>query len=140
MNPLYLVACLMTLASLASAQTTTNSSSVVTTVSPAPSSQGQPSYRLSPERELSWLTTELGLSEAQQEKIKPILVAKAAQMKAIQEDSTLTNDQMHQQTKGLLKSSNQKIESLLLPGQVRAFAQLHQNKWAQKEDENQSGK
>ena len=81
----------------------------------------------SPEQQLAWLTTKLDLSTTQQGQIGPVLVARDKQLKAIRENTTLTEDQKHEQIKALIESTNQQIESFLNPAQVTQFKELHQH-------------
>jgi len=81
----------------------------------------------SPEQQLAWLTTKLGLSDIQQGQIKPILVSRDEQLKALHENTSLSEDQKHEQMKALIESTNQQIVSFLNPAQVAQFKELHQH-------------
>lgn len=131
MKPFYFLSILTFMPVLGSAQTPPVASSGSTESPTSPPPRVQAHHHLSAERQLAWLTIKLDLSDAQQKKIKPVLVEKAEHLKVIEENAALTKEQMHEQTKALLESTNQKIESFLIPAQVEAFEQLHHNKWAQ---------
>ena len=81
----------------------------------------------SPEQQLARLTTKLGLSDTQQGQIGPVLVSRDAQFKTIHENTSLSEDQKHEQMKALMESTNQQIESFLNPAQVAQFKEMHQH-------------
>ena len=112
---------------LALAQSTTISAPTCSTNQPSSTEQKPLHHHLSPEKELAWLTTKLGLSDTQQGQIKPLLVSKTEKLKAIHEDTSLTEDQKHAQSKALIESTDQQIESFLTPAQVTQFEALHQD-------------
>jgi len=121
-----LLAILTFLPCLALAQSTTDSTP--TPASNPPSGSGAKPWHhehKSPEEQLAWLTTKLGLSATQQGQIKPVLVSKGEQLKTIFENTSLTEEQKHDQVKALFESTNQQIESYLNPAQVTQFKELH---------------
>jgi len=71
------------------------------------------------------LTTKLSLSDTQQGEIKPILVSRDEQIKAIFENTSLSEDQKHQQIQAIIESTNQQIKTFLNPAQVPIFKSLH---------------
>ena len=110
---------------LALAQSTTDTSSTN-----CPSCSGPKHWQhhpQSPEQQLAFLTTKLGLSETQQGQIGPVLVSRDAKLKTIFEDTSLTKEQKHEQIKALMESTNTQIESFLTPEQVTQFEALHQD-------------
>ena len=96
--------------------------------STAPEPQGQWHHHSNPTRELAWLTPKLGLNDTQQGQIKPLLFAKAEQLKTICEDANLTKDQKNNQTKTLFENTNELIESFLNSIQVQTFEQQQQHR------------
>lgn len=115
---------------LALAQSTTDTDSDSTSSTNQPSVSGPKQWHhhhLSPDQQLAWLTTKLSLSDTQQGEIKPVLVSRDEKLKAIHEDTSLTEDQKHEQTKALFESTNEQIESFLNPAQVAQFKELHQH-------------
>jgi hypothetical protein len=77
-------------------------------------------------QQLTWLMGLLGLTDAQQAQIKPILVSTQSQMKAIFQNTSLTADQKHAQMKTLLDSTANQIETYLTPDQVSQLESLRQ--------------
>ena len=119
-----LLATLAFLPCLALAQSMTNAPS-----SSAPSSTANVKpyhHQFSPRKQLAWLTAKLGLSETQQGQIKPLLVSKDKKLKAIHQDSSLTDDQKQTKLKALFDSTHQQIESFLTPAQVTEYEAIHQ--------------
>jgi Spy/CpxP family protein refolding chaperone len=120
-SPLLLV--LTLLPCLAWAQTSTDT----TDTSSAPDSQshqGPPHGPPDPDKIVEHLTQELQLTSSQQDQIKQILQTEFAQMKTIHEDTTLTDDQKHQQMTALYQDSKKQIEGVLTPDQVTKFDQM----------------
>jgi hypothetical protein len=111
---------------LALAQTTTDSTS---TTSTAPAADADASahhwHHRSPEDQLAWLTSKLDLTSTQQSQILPVLTARETQVKAIHQNSALTDDQKHEQMKALRQNTDQQIESFLTSGQLTQFEALH---------------
>lgn len=70
-----------------------------------------------PDKQLKRLTKKLGLSEAQQAKIKPILEDKAQQM-----------EPLRQQMKDIRQKSQAQLESELTPEQVTTFKELQKKR------------
>ena len=108
---------------LALAQSTTPSTN-------CPTCAGQKEWHhhlQSPEQQLAGLTTKLSLSTTQQGQIGPVLVSRDAQSKTIFENTSLSEDQKHEQMKALMESTNQQIESFLNPAQVAQFKEMHQH-------------
>jgi hypothetical protein len=113
------------------AKTTANENKTVVLFVPTSTAlepRGQWHHHSNPTRELAWLTPKLGLNDTQQGQIKPLLFAKAEQLKTISEDANLTKDQKNRQTKVLYENTNQQIESFLNPAQVQTFEQQQQHR------------
>ena len=72
------------------------------------------------------LAEALELTDAQVAQIKTIFQTSAGQFKAIEEDSSLAQDQKSQQVKALKDNINQQINSVLTPGQQQKFSALLQ--------------
>ena len=116
---------------LALAQGTSGSDSDSTPSTNQPScsgpKHGHHHHHFSPEKQLAFLTSKLGLSTDQQATIGPILVSRDAQLKTIFQDKSLTKEQKHEQIKALFESTNTEIEAALTPEQVTQFEALHQH-------------
>lgn len=70
-----------------------------------------------PEKHLAKMTERLGLSEAQQAKIKPLLEQKAQQLEAL-----------HQQMKDVRHNTRTQIESELTPDQLKTFKEFQEER------------
>ena len=84
-------------------------------------------HRMSPDQEVAFLTTRLGLNATQQGQIKAVLVTRKEQMKAIHTNTGLTEEQKKEQKKALFASTRQQIEQYLTPTQITQFEQLHRH-------------
>jgi len=69
------------------------------------------------------MTERLKLTPAQQDEIKPILVAEADKRKAIMGDTTLTPQQKHEQTGAVHRASLQQIKAFFTPEQMALIEQ-----------------
>ena len=76
-------------------------------------------------RHVAFLTEKLGLNASQQASLRTILVAKAAQKKAIWADTSLSEEQKKAKWHPLHKAFHEQIEALLTPEQKKIFATLH---------------
>jgi hypothetical protein len=92
-----------------------------------PGGPGGPRGPMNADAVLDHLTKSLQLTSSEQDQIKPILEAEFAQMKTIYQDTTLTNDQKHQQMTALRQDTDKQIEAVLTPDQVTTFEQMHQH-------------
>lgn len=79
-------------------------------------------YGHNPEKQLKKLTKRLGLTEAQQAKIKPLLEQKVQQLQAL-----------HQQMKDVRQKTRAQIESELTPEQISAFNEFREKRKEHKE-------
>jgi Spy/CpxP family protein refolding chaperone len=73
---------------------------------------------------LEWLSKELNLTDDQKAKVKPILDEQTKQMRAMQEDSSLTQDQKREKMKQLHQTTHSQINEILTPEQQKKFAAL----------------
>jgi Spy/CpxP family protein refolding chaperone len=91
--------------------------------SPAPKNRSTPAQRPAGEfmRELS---EKLNLTDAQKAAIKPILATEANEIKAIHQDSSVSDGQKQVKIKEIRDSSREKINALLTPEQQKIFAEM----------------
>ena len=91
--------------------------------SPAHRNRGQAAQRPAGEfmRELS---EKLNLTDAQKAAIKPILATEANEIKAVHQDSSLSDEQKQAKVKEIRDSSREKINALLTPEQQKTFAEM----------------
>jgi hypothetical protein len=80
-----------------------------------------------PTAELKAMTEKLHLSKSQQEEIAPILVAEADKRKAIQDDTTLSDQQKHDQTGDVHRAALQQIKALFTSEQLALIDQGQQH-------------
>jgi hypothetical protein len=71
-----------------------------------------------PTEELKVMTERLHLSQGQQDQIAPILVSEADKRKSIQDDTTLSNQQKHDQTGEVHRAALQQIKAVFTPEQL----------------------
>jgi Spy/CpxP family protein refolding chaperone len=97
--------------------------------SQTPPAQGQPATGAtagSPETHLQMLTEKLNLTDEQKAKIKPILEDQEHQLKAIREDTSLSQEQKSAKKKAIHESFHGQINSVLTPEQQAKFKQMKQ--------------
>ena len=76
----------------------------------------------------------LSLSDEQQAQVKPIMQKARDQMKAIHEDSTLTQEQKDQQIQAVKQSTDEQLKSILTPEQFQKYQQM-KSEWKNKSKE-----
>ena len=93
-----------------------------------PQSQGATAQRNaeSPEQHLQMLSEKLNLSKDQKAKLKPILEGQAQQMKAVRDDTSLSQEQKRAKMKAMHESFHDQINAGLTPEQQAKFKQLQQ--------------
>jgi protein CpxP len=77
---------------------------------------------------LEWLSKELNLTDAQKEKLKPILQDEGKQMRAVHEDTSLTPEQKREKAKQISKKFRPQIQAVLTPEQQQKFKQLREER------------
>jgi len=76
-----------------------------------------------PTAELKVMTERLHLSQSQQDQIAPLLVAEAGKRKAIQDDTTLSDQQKHDQEGQVHRAALQQIKAVFTPEQLAQIEQ-----------------
>lgn len=74
--------------------------------------------------QLKMLTEKLGLTEAQQTQLKPILDARKKEMDAVRADSSLERDAKMAKAAEIFKAYQPKIRALLTPEQQKKFDEM----------------
>lgn len=98
--------------------------------SPAPQTppaQGQPAMgatAATPETHLQMLTEKLNLTDEQKAKLKPILQDQEQQLKAVRDDTSLSQEQKIAKKKAIHESFHDQINSVLTPEQQDKFKQM----------------
>jgi len=125
MKPFYFFALLSILPGLAFAQASGDSTN---TDNPPPPPQGEWHHHgFDPAKELEHLTKALDLSTTQQNEIQPLLQKLAATLKTIHDNTSLTEDQKHDQVKQAFEDTNTEIEGLLTSDQDAAFIRMQKH-------------
>ncbi|HEX2662221.1 MAG TPA: hypothetical protein VHM93_05270 [Candidatus Acidoferrum sp.] len=78
----------------------------------------------SAEQHLQMLSDKLNLTDDQKAKLKPILQDQMQQMKAVREDSSLSEDQKRTKMKSIHESLHDQINAVLTPEQQAKFKQM----------------
>ena len=87
---------------------------------------------------LEWLSKELNLTDEQKEKVKPILDEQSKQMRATQEDTSLTQEQKHEKMKQIHQTTHSQINGILTPEQQKKFAEIKEQHKGQREGSRES--
>jgi Spy/CpxP family protein refolding chaperone len=70
------------------------------------------------------LSEKLNLTDEQKAAIKPILATEANEIKAVHQDSSLSDEQKQAKIKEIRDNSREKINALLTPEQQKTFAEM----------------
>lgn len=81
----------------------------------------------SAEQHLQMLSEKLNLTDDQKAKLKPILQDQMQQMKAVREDSSLSEDQKRAKMKSIHESLHDQINAVLTPEQQAKFKQMQRD-------------
>ncbi len=73
---------------------------------------------------LQELSEKLNLTDAQKAAIKPILATEVNEIKAVHQDSSLSNEQKQAKIKEIRDNNREKINALLTPDQQKIFAEM----------------
>ena len=87
---------------------------------------------------LEWLSKELNLTDEQKAQVKPILDEQSKQMRATQEDTSLTQEQKHEKMKQIHQTTHSQINGILTPEQQKKFAELKEQHKGQREGSKES--
>ena len=87
---------------------------------------------------LEWLSKELNLTDEQKAQIKPILDEQSKQMRATQEDTSLSQDQKREKMKQLHQTTHSQINDILTPEQQKKFAALKEQQKEHREGSKES--
>ena len=82
---------------------------------------------------LEWLSKELNLTDEQKAQVKTILDEQSKQMRAMQEDTSLTEEQKHEKMKQIHQSTHSQINGILTPEQQKKFAEMKEQHKGQRE-------
>jgi periplasmic protein CpxP/Spy len=73
---------------------------------------------------LEWLSKQLNLTDDQKAKVKPILDDQGKQMRAVREDTSLSQEQKRDKMKEIHEKTDSQINDILTPEQQKKFADL----------------
>jgi len=82
------------------------------------------------DQHLQMLSEKLNLTDDQKTKLKPILQDNMEQMKAVRDDSSLSEEQKHAKLKSIHESMHGQINAVLTPEQQAKFKQMRQEQMA----------
>ena len=80
----------------------------------------------SADQHLQMLSEKLNLTDDQKTKLKPMLQDQMQQMKAVREDSSLSEEQKRAKMKSIHESLHEQINAVLTPEQQAKFKQMRQ--------------
>lgn len=80
----------------------------------------------SPENHLKMLSEKLSLTDDQKTRMKPILQDEAQQMKAVRDDTSLSDAQKHAKMRAIHESFHDQINGVLTPEQQAKWKQMKQ--------------
>lgn len=95
--------------------------------------------RMSPERQLRMLTKHLNLTTEQQSQIKPLLVSRQEQMRALWKDQSLSRQDKFQKMRGIQQDTSTKINAVLNPTQQQEFEAMQKRMHERMEQHRQMG-
>jgi Spy/CpxP family protein refolding chaperone len=78
----------------------------------------------SPEAHLQMLSEKLNLTEDQKAKLKPVFEDQGQQLKAVQDDASLTPDQKAAKKKAIHEKMHDQINAVLTPEQQEKFKEM----------------
>jgi len=84
-------------------------------VAQAQTSSIDPETRAKVQDKLQHISSELNLSDAQQQQLKPILQGEAQQLKAVKDDASLSDDQKRAKAKEIHQSAKSQMSTILTP-------------------------
>jgi periplasmic protein CpxP/Spy len=93
---------------------------------PTPDKHAGMHHEESADQHLAMLSEKLNLTDDQKGKIKPILQDQMRQMKAVHEDSSLSEEQKRAKMKSVHESLHDQINAVLTPEQQAKFKQMRQ--------------
>jgi len=91
---------------------------------PTPDKHPGMHHEESADQHLQMLSEKLNLTDDQKAKLRPILQDQMLQMKAVREDSSLSEEQKRAKMKSIHESSHDQINAVLTPEQQAKFEQM----------------
>jgi Spy/CpxP family protein refolding chaperone len=85
-----------------------------------------PAVRAQVQSRLQSIATELNLSDAQQQQIKPILQNEFQQLKAVKDDTSLSADQKEAKAKEIHSGVKSQMQGILTPDQQKKWESMKQ--------------
>lgn len=78
-------------------------------------------HHMSPDRQLEHMSRHLNLTADQQAQIRPLLVARQQQMRALWQDQSLSRQDRHQKMRAIQQETSTKIEAVLNNSQRQKY-------------------
>jgi periplasmic protein CpxP/Spy len=79
---------------------------------------------MTPDEQVSRLSTELNLTDDQKAKIKPLFEDQAAKMKALREDTSTSMDDKRPKMQDIRKSTNDQVRAVLTADQQKKYDEM----------------
>jgi protein CpxP len=81
-------------------------------------------HMMNPQRMLQRLSEQVNLTNDQKAKILPLLQAQADQLKALHDDTSLSDDEKHEKMRTIMQSTRKQIGDLLTPEQKEKLKEM----------------
>jgi protein CpxP len=88
---------------------------------------------------LEWLSQHLNLTKDQKKQLKPILAGEFKQMRAVGEDSSLTQDQKREKMKQIHEAARPQVQAILTPEQQQIFGQMKEEAKERRDEKKDKG-
>ena len=81
-------------------------------------------HMMNPQRMLQRLSEQVNLTDDQKAKILPLLQAQADQLKALHDDTSLSDDEKHEKMRAIMQSTRKQMGELLTPEQKEKLKEM----------------
>ena len=85
-----------------------------------------PETRAKVQEKLQHISTELNLTDDQKQQLKPILQSEVQQLKAVNNDASLSSDQKQAKGREIHQSAKSQMSSILTPDQQKKLASMRE--------------
>jgi Spy/CpxP family protein refolding chaperone len=92
--------------------------------SPDTGEKPQRPHMMNPQRMLQRLSEQVNLTDDQKAKILPLLQAQADQLKALHDDTSLSDDEKHEKMRAIMQSTRKQMGELLTPEQKEKLKEM----------------
>ena len=95
-------------------------------VAQAQPSAVDPETQAKVQERLQHISSELNLSDAQKQQLKPVLKSEAQQLKAVKADASLSDDQKRAKAKEIHQNAKSQMSTILTPDQQKKLAAMRE--------------